>query len=127
MQNAQPSNSIPPITVIAPCPIGEESDGGRDLRAGVGRASTAPRPTGEEHERAPLDIFEPFRILRRRRLCLLISIPVFLLLAVLSSVLMPAKYTATSKLQLVTEQTGRLSFGDSASANAEIFDSFATL
>jgi capsular exopolysaccharide synthesis family protein len=41
--------------------------------------------------------------------------------------LMPPKYTATSRLQLVTEQTGRLSVSDSASANAEVFDSFATL
>jgi capsular exopolysaccharide synthesis family protein len=34
---------------------------------------------------------------------------------------------ATCRLQLVTDQTGRLSVGDSASANAEVFDSFSTL
>jgi len=83
---------------------------------------------GEEPKaNASFDIFEPLRVLWRRRLCLYISVPVVVILAVATSILMPAKFTATSRLQLVTEQTGQLSVGDTASANAEVFDSFATL
>ena len=82
----------------------------------------------EEPKAEPsFDIFEPLRVIWRRRLCLYISIPAVVILAVATSVLMPARYTATSRLQLVTDQTGQLSVGDSASANAEVFDSFATL
>ncbi|UWZ87065.1 polysaccharide biosynthesis tyrosine autokinase [Occallatibacter riparius] len=76
---------------------------------------------------ASFDIFEPLRVIWRRRLCLYISIPAVFILAVATSFLMPAKYTATSRLQLVTQQTGQLSVGDPTSANAAVFDSFATL
>jgi len=116
-------------TIIVTVPeIADEIDRAPQRRANVDRALSAatPSPVPKEHDQT-FDIFEPLRILLRRRVCLYISVPAFLVLAVLAPILMPPKYTAISRLQLITEQTGRLSVGDSASANADIFNSFSAL
>jgi polysaccharide biosynthesis transport protein len=128
-QEAQQDSLMPPTIIVALPEIAEEIDGRFQPRTNVDRSlSTATRATARNADgNTAFDIFEPLRILLRRRLCLYIAVPAFVILAVLVSVLMPAKYIATSRLQLVTEQTGRLSVGDSASANADIFNSFAAL
>jgi polysaccharide biosynthesis transport protein len=117
MQTAKLASPSPQSTVVVSSRITEKSGGGQELR----------RIARDAEDGAGFDIFEPLRILLRRRVCLYIAVPAFLVLAVLASVLMPAKYVATSRLQLVTNRTGQLSVGDSASANAEVFDSFTTL
>jgi polysaccharide biosynthesis transport protein len=117
MQKSKLAVPSPQSTVAVPARITENSVLGQDLR----------RFSGDADGSAGFDILEPLRILLRRRVCLYIAVPACLVFAVLASFLMPAKYVATSKLQLVTNQTGQLSVGETASANAEVFDSFATL
>jgi polysaccharide biosynthesis transport protein len=78
-------------------------------------------------QQTTFDVFEPLRVLLRRRWCLYVSTPVLLVLAVLFSALTPARYVATSRLQLLSQQTGRLSLGDGPADNSDGFDFYATL
>jgi hypothetical protein len=105
MQKSKLAVPSPQSTVAVPARITENSVLGQDLR----------RFSGDADGSAGFDILEPLRILLRRRVCLYIAVPACLVFAVLASFLMPAKYVATSKLQLVTNQTGQLSVGETLS------------
>src|SRR5580693_7761318 len=73
------------------------------------------------------DIFQPLRVLYKRRLWIYISTVLAIILAAVVCVVVPPTYVATSRLQLLNQSTGSLAVSNGApGSDGDGFDFFAT-
>jgi len=122
-EGSTPGKKIIPAQVRPERQIAKPSDNSARVHAPFISTRRVPPRAVEDSQ---FDVFEPLRILYRRRHCLYICTAAMFVVAAFVCVFMPPKYVAYSRLQLLNQQTGRLSLGDGAD-NGDGFDFFATL